>query len=1799
MNTIKNSSKSSLDKYSFIKYVDMKREKYVKYKNILESKLNQIGGNQNTIEIKKIQEALLGIKFKINAIENGRKNTILDPYNKLKPLIDNINSKIEGIDKEINGIAEISDLESKLLVNRINEIDILIDKTAADYKGVYANSTVQFVKEKLDPEVYTGLISKYIHDTTAMVEDLKTKIGGSGSNLVDNEEIKNNIDAIEEKIRAYNEKMIYITGGDGPEGHIEGILEKIKVYLEQMESLYLGTKDASSDYKLLDTTFENYTDYNINYFSDGGDKFLKNPNKKGEEPAKDKVIVRPESSDTTNEFQYYREAVDEVQSKGGDEDEKTKELLQTNFIELPNATKTKYFKLEGGGGDIEIKPEIFTTELKKTEINKELVKLHNAWLEKVTAIRNEDAAILDYERIKTELIEKKVVLDKLLFKSVTIKDLLTSDLQDKLSKLEKVNLVIKETISNCNNVITEFRETKKVNTLINCKNDDIFTEKYKSDLLVEIMMILKTKKTEIEEQLEKINVGMKDPKVIASLMNKKDERHEMLIADLTALKKMFNDKISELTMDLGIKAKLAKIIKENYYIVDKNRYSYIEALLKFAGNDNIFDERIQDYQILAKRDANKELIMFMKYFKNENPDKKYKPIGTTETKEFSGLISFLLNANKQGESFLNYFIVNAIKLEKEISSFPVMTQEMALSKFVEAKTSLESKLSIINEFVGDFSTSAKSERTAKKYHSISPKIVSLVGGAQPSSSHLNQFILKLSEFEMAIRKMKVTRNEVKKLIRKYNIRYTQFFNFQKYVVNYVSLVLAQEEYSYWQLMSKGSISFYENILTRLESIIDKFEDPALFKVRETFMTKENIWFYSKHFFMIKILRKFFNEIYKFWEDNDIKFKEVNKYNSDDPTTLSSFTQIVNQKIAAKEEGYVGLSAEKVKSKAVRLYKRSIANKNPWNLTNKIDTLANVISNSPNKNYFFLFNIFFRILDVYQMKLPPVANYMRINFNQDIPATKEIVFEKSKTDKHYMQEENILKCFNVKAGEKPDPDADNKVKAVKNIYFEEVFDPDNFAENDALSMYMGLGNMLSEGKSVMLLTYGYSGVGKTFTLFGSKGVEGMLQSTLNGITGANKIEMKAFELYGLGVPYKFYWESNNFTHSLYKYELVDKDSTNIRKDPVEFKDNRESYKDFKKKLSESGKSKDDSKTFNSLLNENDHYTPILGSHIANFEEIVTNIDNIRREKGRIKSTINNPESSRSIMIYDFKITITIKGVETYPRLVVMDLPGKENLFQTYCENSFNRIYDPRERFVSHRGTPSEDLVGDDDTASVSDSSVGTAPNIGSAPAFGLFGQPAEKGMTPRSTSPASEKGYTPTGSVRSTSTGTAGRAPVSIPERTRLDLEKARLAGPAALAAARAAATPYNRQQAALVARPGGMYGGASKYDEKMIKAMMFINPLWLGVIPETAEHFDDLPNDKHLINAYDGTEFQIKTLTSYALTELGDKNTWDNFYKYQAINNNTTKSIVKNANTNTSHISEGIYADPLKRSLYGLTSRAVANITNLIKKPGGLETLGKKINKMLTLPDAREKRYGYAGLEGIYINENILGLLQVLSTKIQLSRPNKTVDNIVDVVCSQNEVYKSLIKDTKVGLTPISWDILQEDGLIENGEFIKDAPIFVQDNEFVSQIQILRTMIKSGDMTSFGEKKFFYPDGSDKYNNYMRDNDSLSLTNSGETFKKGLSRNIHDIEKNWINNYDYNKIFNIKNPPIKSILSPYLDDPMFQNFYLFFVTSNNVKEGPSGNIDTCGKQIQLMYDTRHFMEVIAKSDPSGVSGQCK
>jgi hypothetical protein len=322
----------------------------------------------------------------------------------------------------------------------------------------------------------------------------------------------------------------------------------------------------------------------------------------------------------------------------------------------------------------------------------------------------------------------------------------------------------------------------------------------------------------------------------------------------------------------------------------------------------------------------------------------------------------------------------------------------------------------------------------------------------------------------------------------------------------------------------------------------------------------------------------------------------------------------------------------------------------WSIYNKIEVEAD----NKNKKYYFLFNIFFKFLDTYHMNLPPIANYLRINDIESNP--KNISFQKK--DKHSLDRDIMdQKCTSLNK----DPLKSDKVNAANKIHFEEVFDPKNFKENASLSYYMGLSETLSDKKSIMLLTYGYSGVGKTFTLFGSVKTDstgkkeaspGLLQTTLNNVTDYASVKLKAFELYGLGVPYKFYWEKDpkNFDHVIYHYNNI---NGNTAEEPSLLKTDQ----------------------FDLVLVKDESYVEITADQINKFSEITESVDKIRKNVGRIRPTINNPESSRSIMIYDFKITF--KDNKSC-KLVIMDLPGKENLYQTYC-TSEKDAYMPQDKY----------------------------------------------------------------------------------------------------------------------------------------------------------------------------------------------------------------------------------------------------------------------------------------------------------------------------------------------------------------------------------------------------------------------------------------------------------------------------------------------------------------------------------------
>jgi len=286
---------------------------------------------------------------------------------------------------------------------------------------------------------------------------------------------------------------------------------------------------------------------------------------------------------------------------------------------------------------------------------------------------------------------------------------------------------------------------------------------------------------------------------------------------------------------------------------------------------------------------------------------------------------------------------------------------------------------------------------------------------------------------------------------------------------------------------------------------------------------------------------------------------------------------------------------------------------------------------------FLFNAFKDILDKYYLKFaPPVGIYLRINDWKEIKETDR-VFDVS-NELGFIDNIKLNNCTNSNV---------NINNISSKVKFQEVFDPKSFGSNDILSKYMAIPSFLATGRSIMLITYGYSGVGKTFTIFGTPKSAGVLQSSLNSIENKLNIYYRTYEIYGLAFPYKSYWDrdSDSYYHQIIEYTFMETEvKTYFKQDMKNYIDKILINKD------------------NDITNKNSSFRELSSDELKNFSNIVSNVDEKRVQNGTIKRTVNNRESSRSIMVYDFKIKI---GENKYVNFVVMDLPGKENIFETFA------------------------------------------------------------------------------------------------------------------------------------------------------------------------------------------------------------------------------------------------------------------------------------------------------------------------------------------------------------------------------------------------------------------------------------------------------------------------------------------------------------------------------------------------------
>jgi hypothetical protein len=209
---------------------------------------------------------------------------------------------------------------------------------------------------------------------------------------------------------------------------------------------------------------------------------------------------------------------------------------------------------------------------------------------------------------------------------------------------------------------------------------------------------------------------------------------------------------------------------------------------------------------------------------------------------------------------------------------------------------------------------------------------------------------------------------------------------------------------------------------------------------------------------------------------------------------------------------------------------------------------------------------------------------------------------------------------------------------------------------------------------MLMTYGYSGTGKTFTLFGNRVLnkEGILQATLNNIRGLGKLKLRVYELYGKGVQYPHYWKEHIYQKIIY-HKLGKTENGDLTISESNETDNIMGY-----------------------VKNYDTYFDINGNQqiidiFKNFSNFVDKMDDIRKKAGRIRITPNNPDSSRSIIMYDLLLYVTgtnstdptdpTNSSDRYVPFIIIDLPGREEIVQTYVDRFLEK-----DHIKTHYNTP---------------------------------------------------------------------------------------------------------------------------------------------------------------------------------------------------------------------------------------------------------------------------------------------------------------------------------------------------------------------------------------------------------------------------------------------------------------------------------------------------------------------------------
>lgn len=894
-----------------------------------------------------------------------------------------------------------------------------------------------------------------------------------------------------------------------------------------------------------------------------------------------------------------------------------------------------------------------------------------------------------------------------------------------------------------------------------------------------------------------------------------------------------------------------------------------------------------------------------------------------------------------------------------------------------------------------------------------------------------------------INQFKIAYNKFIIVAKEFNLKYIQMFNHQSYIQSYINLILLNSNYKIYTNVSKGTIEYYYKQINKLFKLCEE-------AFKNNTLSGKNIlgYFYKYHYVTLKILNQFLGKLLIKWLPQNKSEQNSNKLLIDRASaviaTLSSPSQPMQGPIRRK-------------SVVPKIEESSIAYALPENITVK--------------RGLFLFNLFKDIIDAYSLVgTPPVATYLRINDYGKSERTVVFKKEESNVDKLIKNELQVCDIKNpIVEAKTPinDRDATKYAQAqeqVSNIEFNKIFDTEGFNDNATLAMYMGIPNYLSRGQSIMMITYGYSGVGKTFTIFGGvteKGVlqEGVLQTALRNIKdkketeNGNGIYMRTYEIYGRALPYKAGWlelTSEQYDQTIYTYKYDEAEKAVLDSDGLKGADINEYIKGIKG-------------------SNIDTYQEMTHQRITDFQsKFVEEIDKIRKKEGRIKKTINNEVSSRSIMVYEFKIELLNRK---WVRFVIMDLPGKEDIKNTYI---------------------TEDEIESNTMKLKTDSQSVT------------------------------------------------------------------------------------------------------SIYYKRAVQAACFLNPLFISIFPAIARELinfikkenlsvfsDHYISSKHTCKNAGKVEFAYDETISLKEEIKSYHNYTKDDYKTELL-----KFLPKEIRDTIGNL------DSLKPDLYTknfITCLIASEIIKCIIKKNQIQILVDFYTEYIIDHTKISSNINNASLpfEGFFINENILGLIEVLKERLNKNNSQKikpyTYTNGTSTILPNFFSNQMKLGDTNsyINLTEKPIKLYDDESeLVKTVEssydkskkacehtVVDDSMFNIYDDEMIAQSYFIRNLIREP------HKIFNITNG----NHYLSNRANVKTHYETNEY---LDKSIKD----WIEeSYVFNRSFS-KNPPIKQIMEAYFGEESdgtdtINNFYLFYVVSNN-------KLEKCANQINLLNGSKDFIDAI-------------